>query len=378
MKIGIFETEHFEGSYPVIKLFDQNKNDITIFTYEPAFQQFSHLFPREPERYNWIVKPGKRSKYLFILDMYREIKKNKIELVYLNTISNNFIIYAIFVILLRKVRVVLTIHNINTQFTFKRSFSPRRIIRFIGRKFLLSAVKEFNVVALTMVNNLADKLPRHKKVYCVPGAVFEEDNFVQTQPPVNEHINIVIPGTVDGRRRDYEQALTFIDLLEQLQISATITFLGRFYDDYGKNILEKSRSLNLIYARLKYYEYETVDQPEFDRVMNEANFVFVPSVLNTIIEDGVMEIYGATMSSGNLFDVIKHAKPFIIPGSLNVDPFLEKSCFRYKRIEEIATFILSVHKDPGLYIAFQKYAVKASRNYTLQKVRERNPGLFNT
>ena len=58
MKAGIFETEHFEGSYPVIKLFDHNNNEITVFTYEEAYRQFRHLFPEEPRRYEWKNKAG--------------------------------------------------------------------------------------------------------------------------------------------------------------------------------------------------------------------------------------------------------------------------------------------------------------------------------
>jgi len=376
MNIGIFETEHFEGSYPVIKLFDNGKNEITVFTYEPAYEQFRHLFPGEPKKYGWMVKPAKRLKIVFIRDMYREIKRKKISLIYLNTISNNFIVYALFVMLLGKNRVVLTIHNINTQFEFKLSLSPRRIIRYIGRRILLSVIKEFNVVAMPMVNSLALKLPNNKKVYCVPGAVFDESHSGQTQPSVTNHINIVIPGTVDGRRRDYDQAIDLVFLLEQQKIPSTITFLGRFYEGYGKRILERIKTLQLKTTRLNYYESETVAQPEFNRVMNEANFVFIPSVLTTVIEDGVTELYGITMSSGNLFDVIKHAKPFIIPGPLKVDPFLEKSCFRYQEVQDIATFITSVKSDPGKYSSLLQSALEASRNYTIEKVRERNTGLF--
>lgn len=376
MNIGIFETEHFEGSYPVIRLFDNGKNDITIFSYDEAYEQFRHLFPEEPNKYSWTVKPANRSKYLFIRDMYREIKRKKISLVYLNTVSNNFIVYALFVLLLRRKRVILTIHTINTHFELKPSLNPRRIIRYIGKRVLLSLVKEFNVVALTMVTSLANKLPKNKKVYCVPGAVFEESQSRQTQPTVTTHINIVIPGTVDGRRRDYEQAIDLVFLFEQQQIPSTITFLGRFYEGYGKRILERIKTLRLKTARLNYYEFATVAQPEFDRVMNEANFVFIPSVLTTVIEDGVTEQYGITMSSGNLFDVIKHAKPFIIPEPLKVDAFLEKSCFRYRNVEDIAMFIASVKNDPGKYGGMLQDALEASRNYTIEKVRERNTGLF--
>ncbi|MEI9910175.1 MAG: glycosyltransferase [Bacteroidota bacterium] len=287
MKIGIFETEHFEGSYPVIKLFDNNINDITVFTYSNAYKQFQHLFATDQDKYKWIVKPDKRSKYGFIRDMFREIRKRKMNVVYLNTISDNFFFYAIMIFFLRNTRVIVTIHSINSYFEYKKSFSLRRMIRYIGRKMLVSFVKEFNVVSMTMVSHLQHKLPAGKKVHCVPGAVFEETFCIQAQPGIREHINIVIPGSVDDRRRNYEHAFMLLHLFEREKTPVTITFLGRFYSDYGKLILEKCKAEQLEYAHLNYYEYDTVDQPEFDRVMNEASFVFIPSVINTIIEDGV-------------------------------------------------------------------------------------------
>jgi hypothetical protein len=376
MKIGIFETEHFEGSYPVIKLFDNDKSSITVFTYAPAYRQFRHLFGNKLSRYDWVVKSGNESKYRFILKMFKEIKKKNISLLYLNTVSNNFIFYALLVLFLPKTRVVLTIHNINSQFQYKMSFSFRRLIRYLGRRLLISVTSEFNVVALPMVKNLVSKLPLRKKVYCLPGAIFEATNQTQSQPLINTHVNIVVPGTVDGRRRDYLQCFKLINILEENRIPATITFLGRFYDSYGNQILETIKTLNLHHTCLKYYESDTVDQPEFDRVMNSASFVFIPSVINTIIEDGIVETYGKTMSSGNLFDVIKHAKPFIIPNTLEIDSFLESSCFRYIKLEEVADFIKSSHNNPDKYSNLLALALKSSENYTIQKIQERNKPLF--
>lgn len=376
MKIGVFETEHFEGAYPVIKSFDNGQNEITIFTYLESYRQFQYLFANQSDKYSWVVKTNKISKYAFIWKILRTAKKHQIQLLYLNTITNNFIFYALLIRLLPKTRVIVTMHDINSYFEYKRSLSLRRTVRYIGKKLLLKVVKEFNVVAMTMVSYLENKLPASKKVHCVPGAVFEENVSRQLQPNIGEHINIVIPGAVDGRRRNYEEALALLHLLEQAKMPATITFLGGFYGDYGELILKKCKAQQLQHIQLKYYEFSTVDQPEFDKVMNEANLVFIPSTISTVIEDDTTEIYGTSISSGNLFDVIKHAKPFIIPEQLKVDPFLEKSCYRYKAIEDIATFIATVNNNAELYTTLQQAALEASRNYTIEKVRERNASLF--
>jgi hypothetical protein len=375
MNIGIFETEHFEAAYPVIKLFDNN-NTITIFAYQSAYRQLQYLLHSQVDNYSWVIKPEGTSKYSFIYAMFREVKKRKITVLYLDTITNNFIVYALMIFLLPNVRVIVTIHNINSFFNYKRSLSLRRLVRFIGRKILLSVVKEFNVISWTMMSYLEKRLAAGKKVHCIPGAIFEEGNHTQNQPAVAQHINIVIPGTVDGRRRDYEQSLALLSSLELKKISSTVTLLGKFYDDYGKMIWEKCKAIQHVYAKVQYYGFETVDQPEFDRVMSEANFIFIPSVINTIIDDGVEEMYGVTISSGNLFDIVKYAKPFIVPQRLHFDSSLQKSCYRYTVIEDIASFMIAVRQDATLYETLKIEARNASGNYTLEKVRERNNSLF--
>src|SRR4249919_393230 len=173
MKVGIFETTHFEGAYPVIRLFDNGSNDITIFTYEDSYQQFQFLFKDEMNRYKWVVKGRDESKYSFIRRIYSETRSRKLELLYLNTITDNYIFYSWLVSLLKPLRIIITLHSINNYFNHKPAFSIRRIVRTMGKKRLIGAAKEFNVVALTMVNYLKSRLPATKKVHCVPGAVYE-------------------------------------------------------------------------------------------------------------------------------------------------------------------------------------------------------------
>ncbi len=43
MNIGLFETEHFEGIYPVVRLFDNGQNKLTLFVYEQSHTPLSYL-----------------------------------------------------------------------------------------------------------------------------------------------------------------------------------------------------------------------------------------------------------------------------------------------------------------------------------------------
>ncbi len=370
MKIGIFETTHFEGAYPVIRLFDNGVNEITIFTYEAAYRQFQFLFKAELSKFQWVVKGNNESKYNFIWRIYKETKSRNLQLLYLNTISDNFIFYAEMISLLKGLRIIMTLHSINNYFEHKLKFSLRRLVRILGKKKLIRAVKEFNVVALTMVDYLKEKLPSSGKVHCVPGAVYEN----RSSPGRNKISRLVVPGLVDERRRNYEDVIQLVEKLEKVGMEVSITLLGGVHPEFGKPIIEKIKKSGWR-NRLKYYQAE-VDQPEFDKVMDEADIVFVPSAIQISIQDDIEEVYGLSMSSGNMFDIIKHAKPFIAPLALRVDPFLENSCLRYQTVDEIVDILIALSESPEEYASLQSKAKVASTSYTIEAVRKRNPELF--
>jgi len=374
VRIGIFETTHFEGAYPVIRLFDNGNNEITIFTYEESYRQFQFLLKDDVTRFTWIVKPKNESKYSFIKRIYSEAKKQRLELLYLNTITDNYIFYSWMITRLKPIRMIMTLHSINNYFSHKHAFNLRRMVRTIGKKRLIRVVDEFNVVALTMVEYLKSRLPASKKVHCVPGAVYEKRLDINERTGV-EIITMVVPGIIDERRRDYGLVLQLVEKLHEAGLKIRITLLGGMHPLFGKSVLEKLEKSNFK-GELRYYTEAVVDQPEFDRVMDEADLVLLPSTINNTVLHDIEEVYGLSMSSGNLFDTIKHAKPFIAPLGLRVDPFLEGSCLRYESVEEIVEILSALQQSPEVWDSLKSKATSASAHYTIQAVRNRNKDLF--
>ncbi|MBC7826239.1 MAG: hypothetical protein H7122_00730 [Chitinophagaceae bacterium] len=375
MQIGIFETVHFEGAYPVIKLFDNGHNEITIFTYETSYQQFEHLFKDGMHKYNWIVKQESESKYEFIVRLYKISKKSKLDILYINTISDNHILYAITIALLRKAKIIVTLHDINSHFDFEPGLSIRKWIRYIGKRSLIKAVNDFNVVSSTMVTYLKNKLPSYKKVHCVPGSIFEQSKRPASLNNISGSIHIVIPGTIDQRRRNYELVFDLLDEINQKKIDISIVLLGGI-NEYGKDILDKCKQYISKTGVLKFFQTDIVDQPVFDNEMDEAHFILIPSVIDTVISDGIRETYGLSISSGTIFDVIKHAKPFIIPEQLAIPDNLESSCFKYSAQKDIIPFLESFLANPEKYSKWKRSALQNSQEYTIENIRKGNAGLF--
>lgn len=376
MNIAIFETEHFEMIYPLVQLFDPEKNNIIVFTNTLCYQQLPDTFNERMNQCQWVVTGTNETKYHFIYRIYKEVKLRRIKLLLLNTINNNFIFYALLVLLLQKVRIIAGIHDVNTFFRYKPALSVRRLVRYIGKRCLIHIVQEFNVISLTMAGYLKDKLPAHKKVHCLPGSIFEEAPLKNEAPPLRGPLHLVVPGTIDGRRRNYNIVFDLLKQANRNSLPVFIVLLGSPYQDYGKDVIKRCKQYSATNNNLKFYESGVIDQSVFDVELSKAHLVFIPCVIDTIIFDGIPEVYGLSKCSGNLFDVVRHARPYIIPCQLQVDPFLTSSCIRYSNIKDIIRQLSTLHKSPDKYTLLQDNALNASRNYTIEEVRARNPSFF--
>lgn len=370
MNIAIFETEHFEGAFPVIKLFDSPDNQITIYTSPETHKRFTDLFLENSSRYQWVVLPVS-GKLPFFWSLYKKLKKQKPDILYINTISNNHLLYALVLRFLSLKRVVLTVHDINCLFESRPAGNFRKSIIHRGKKNLLKQVHEFNVVSDTMTPYLRTRA-KEKNTHNIPGAVFEGRYVPQ---PMNNPLRLVVPGSLDKRRRDYEQVFELAAVANKEQFPLQIILLGGYSDEYGESIITRVNKLQPGSCEIISYKTRVVDQDEFDKQMDAAHFVFIPSTVNTQICGDIPETYGITKSSGNIFDVIKHAKPFIVPASLTISAYLQSSCFKYNSIAEIINFFKNITTPE--YDNWQKQALANSGNYTIEKVRERNSPLFN-
>ncbi|MBC7949848.1 MAG: glycosyltransferase [Chitinophagaceae bacterium] len=371
MKIAIFETEHFEGAFPVIRLFDQPGNEIMIITTEETKRRFDDLLGINSNRYGWSVLPT-GNKCVFFHALYKAIMRQKPDLVYLNTISNNHFLYALVLAHVRNTRILLTVHDINCLFESRLEYKFREAVVHKGKRWLLKQVNEFNVVSDTMVQELGKKVGS-RPIHNVPGAVFEGDYVPQK---LTGALRLVVPGSLDRKRRDYEQVFELAELAGKVSLALEIVLLGGARDEYGTSVRDRASKFHSPTTRIITYPSAVVDQHEFDDQLKNAHFVLIPSVIHTTICGNIPEIYGVTKSSGNIYDVIKHARPFIVPEKLTVSPDLTTSCFKYSSVAHLIEFLQFLTTTSEEYERWQQEALNNSQHYTIERVRGRNGGLF--
>lgn len=373
MNIGIFETENFEATYPLIRLFDSPGNKLIIFTNAYTYQPLKDLLKDKADDFTWVIRRDDESLYGFLTRTYKEVRRFKTDLFYCNTISSNHLLFALLFKALHRVRVVVTIHDINCVFRSKAGPGFKNLVRHIGKKLLIRQVKEFNVISDTMLPYMHSVAGKGKTIHNIPGGIYEFNSISNT---IQRYIRIVVPGTIDKKRRDYTQVLDLLHISENLSLPLEIVLLGAPYLQYGKDILKQARDFKSVKSRVVFYETPHVDQIEFSRQMDLAHFVFIPQVIQTAICGNIPETYGITKSSGNIFDVIKHARPFIIPQVLQIPGDMESSCFRYENMDQLGIFLKSIAGDSNAYMEWEEKAVQNSRNYSVENVKRRNLSLF--
>jgi hypothetical protein len=374
MNIAIIEKGHFEVAYTLISLFDNGHNNITVLVEENSYQQLQLMLAEKANHYTWVIKEKNESNRRFIYRIFYFLQQHSFDLIYFNTIEDNFIVYAYYLQRLKTKKIVLTLHDINGFFHYQPSLSIRRMVRYIGKKRLLKIIPSFNVLSETLETRLRSGLQASKKIYTIQGSFFDPECFTPLSFSTGDTLSLIIPGSVDTRRRNYDLVFDLLYTARQRNIKISVTLLGAFKKGYSENIQKKCTEYLQTNNNLHIYQSSIVDQPEFDSVMRQSHFIWTPLQFASSISDGVKEQYGISTCSGNIADIIRYAKPFFAPGQLPLENYLEKCSSGYTTITDIIHVLEQL--TPGKYNSMQELAYQASLHYTKDKIISRNAGLF--
>ncbi len=132
----------------------------------------------------------------------------------------------------------------------------------MAKKALRHVVKEYNVVSLTMVDYLRSKIPASTPVYCIAGRGIRRGQAKTEQPALQQGLRLVVPGSIDAKRRDYEQVFELLQFAAAANYPIQVSLLGSFYGEYGQSMLRRCQDWSAQHSNLSFYETATVEQPE--------------------------------------------------------------------------------------------------------------------
>lgn len=367
MNIGIYESEHFETLYPVLRLLDNGQHTITVYTTLSVARQLYGPLGEDRHKFTWVLKEDTQSHRSFILSMSKHAQQKSYGFFLLNTVSSNHLLFARMISQMPATSFYWVIHDVNNIFRSRLSLGLRKIIRHIGKVQLQKKVTGFFSISSRTTEYLAGIIQDGRKVKWLPGAVFEEAHFRPVKLESQEPIRMVVPGSLDSSRRNYQEVFELAEWVAEKKLPVEITLLGGAVGKEAAIILERCRETAKTTKGFSFYEIPEVPYEEFDTIMRKAHVIWVPSRIKTIMADDIEETYGESKSSGTLFDAIRYAKPLLVPKGLAVDKEQQESAFVYASREALLQLITEWSAQPAIYNSWADRALEVSRKYIVTR-----------
>lgn len=372
MRICIYETSHHETALAMLLLLEPEHAECTVFTTEAVASNLRAAFGANGPAIHWMIRGAEEPSRTFIKRLGRFCREEDTDVLLLETVEANHYPIAKAISRLRRTRVVLTVHDVHSNFNSRPRPSIRGIVRHFGKKALLARVHGFIALSSKVARHLEYFVKDKRPVTWVPGAVFVPESFVPITLAPHEPLRLVVPGSYDRRRRDYDKVFRFAREWEDQGLDIRIVLLGGDGPD-RESILARCKDWEGNHVQITRFGTGELPEPEFTRHMQSAHFIWVPSVIRTIIADGIEEVYGLSKSSGNLFDAIRYARPLIIPADLPVDDLQEQACLRYGSLSSLTDLLRSMTAER--YATCMQEALAMAENHTVASIRARTPGI---
>lgn len=302
----------------------------------------------------------------FMIRVFREIRKKDIDVLILNSVDSKHILWYGAARALPGLKIIFNVHDANNLFksTFRWSIKPA--FRHVGKKWLIRQTDGF-IVNTEPMKQYLEKGLTVKPVWWIPPVVFDgnREQAIDSSP-----VKIIIPGSIDHRRRAYDEVLSIYNSLRnEMESVPELILAGQPYGDYGKRIIEQVRKINLEGGNIIYYEKE-IPEPEFEKLFITAQLIWSPLVIQTSILDNIPEIYGETKNSGNTHDAIRFARPMMIPAGLKTAKELNSSLIIYTDRTQCINQIKRFVADKSWRDSLGEQALKNALCFTADKVRK--------
>jgi glycosyltransferase involved in cell wall biosynthesis len=369
MKIGIYDTEHFETTVTLIRILDTNETSIILFITPGIATALNALEPGITGRHTIVLL--QQGHPLNAYRIYRYCRKHQTDILFLNTVAFHHFVFGALLRLLKKTRVALTIHDANSFFQPQATPGIRNFLRARGKRWLAKNVHYYITLLSSIRTYIQEQFHPAQPVFVVPGSVYAEQN----EGASGNSLVIVVPGSVDPARRDYSILFQALALLKEQPRSLEFVILGGTKDAAANQIIMRCREFEGENLVVSAWDDAFVSQQEYDRQLARADFIYLPLQTNFYFESAMPEKYGLTKSSGVFFDAVRFGKPLLLPSQVHVPEELKQQSIVHHSAGELASFLLHVSGEQLQDIS--RRARENAAEFSLETVREKLASLIN-
>jgi len=161
----------------------------------------------------------------------------------------------------------------------------------------------------TSLRDNVSKIIDGKKVHVMPWNVNHDLISFNDYPDRKETVIFTIPASIDRGRRNYGVALETFRHLARDYNNIKLVLLGRPIDEYGKQIIEKSKCINEENGRevIEFFEGYIHQDIYEDRLRHSDYFILPISNL---------QVFGRYKASAAMYDAMFSGRPILIPENM--------------------------------------------------------------
>lgn len=249
----------------------------------------------------------------------------------------------------------IILHNINkwTSFLINPLIYPKNFIDLFFRDKFLDQFDYFITNSPVLSYTLSKK--SSKQIFVIPF------NFNNSEKKIlkeikSSKINVLIPGLVDQKRRDYITLLKifYIYLESNPNSNIQIELLGKLGNN--SKIISLINKVNNKKRNAIIYYTKFIDDKKFNNRIMKSQIIF-SNLKKNINKQGINEVYGSTKESGISFIIAKYSKPAIIPKWQKVFSQNENQIINYNRFSDICGIFTEMEFNKGFIRTLKNNAV---------------------
>ncbi|MFT3934318.1 MAG: glycosyltransferase [Chitinophagaceae bacterium] len=369
MKIFIYELVHLDWVIPLTDFLRDSPYAVTFFVHTKMKKDLEESLPAEAYTiYEWVYIEDQPIISLFKL-LNDHIKKKGCNLIWVNTNDSKHIIFALLRLKHQHIKLIVNIHEINNFLYPRFSYNIKKALRYFSKRALSKIADAFIVNNDQMRNIIIQQQSTCKPCYVIT-PVFYMDNSENISK--QESFSVVVPGSVDSRRRDYKIVLAAWTIFMQTKKTdkETLLILAGNSNPYGHDILAIINSNPTLKETVRIFDSE-IPECQFQRIITDASIIVSPQNATTSISDHIQETYGITKTSGNIYDAIRHGKPLIVPALLRTPEEIASSTIRYASEKALIEIFQNLSNDKNIFYSINQRAIENSQKFSYKAMRKK-------
>lgn len=216
----------------------------------------------------------------------------------------------------------------------------RELIRKQYRRRILKNVSSYEhhfIVHSFSVKQFLSRFVPANKISVFPFAIYE---YMPDNSMSNNKLRICVPGIVSNARRDYDSLFrVLLSNAEQLKGKLTVDLLG-FIPKEELHLIDTIKTLQEYDIDMVYY-LEFVFGEKYDRPLSKADIILG----NLRVEKNSTQKYGQTKESGTVYNMVRGAKPGLLPQYYPLDKEFHASSLLFKDYDDLGKIILQLVND---------------------------------